>query len=160
MTSLPWVDDIFKNDENEATVKYVECFHFKLRRNEKVLYLSVFKNTMFCRKPFVHFWDLCFLPSGDVGSFDSWGCLILGCIDVRFQYSFLTSWSLKFRKRTFLIFWRGFMQGFVVLPWLHFLLSLVDDRIAAFAAAMVWVCLAVSKVVSSFSALMWWLSVH
>ena len=43
-------------------------------------------------------------------------------------------------------------QGFVVLLWLHFLLSLVDDR--SFAAAMVWVCLAVSKAVSSFSALM------
>ena len=32
----------------------------------------------------------------------------------------------------------------------------LDVRIAAVAAAMVWVCLTVSKVVSSFSALMRW----
>ena len=33
----------------------------------------------------------------------------------------------------------------------------LDVRIADFVAAMVWVCLAISKAVSSFSALMRWL---
>ena len=27
---------------------------------------------------------------------------------------------MKFRNRSFLISWLGFLQGFVVLPWLHF----------------------------------------
>ena len=50
------------------------------------------------------------------------------------------------------------------VSWLLRMVRLVADgigslnaRIAVFAAAMVWVCLAVSKVVSSFSALMRWL---
>ena len=36
------------------------------------------------------------------------------------DFTNLTSRSLKFRTRTFLISWRGFLQGFVVLPLLHF----------------------------------------
>ena len=67
-------------------------------------------------------WGRLHLPTGDVGSFSSWGSVILGCIDiwlVPLQYSSWTSWSLKFRNRTFLISWRGFLQGVVVLPWLH-----------------------------------------
>ena len=43
------------------------------------------------------------------------GCVILGCIHlwlVQLQYAFWTSWSLKFRNRTFLISWLGFLPGF------------------------------------------------
>ena len=84
-------------------------------------------------KWFVQFWDMFVVrlewskrqrpaPSSHC-SFSSWGCVILGCIHVwlgQLQYSSWTSWSLKFRNRTFLISWRCFLQGFVVRPWLRF----------------------------------------
>ena len=60
---------------------------------------------------------------GTVGSFRSWWCVILGDKDVwlvQLQCSSLTSWCLKFRNRTFLTSWRGFLQGFVLLPWFNF----------------------------------------
>ena len=55
----------------------------------------------------------------------SWGCVILGCINV-----WLASYNCNahpwlhevcsFWNRIFLISWRRLLQGFVVLLWLHF----------------------------------------
>ena len=48
----------------------------------------------------------------EAGSIFPWGCVILGCIDV---WLVQLQNSLKFRNRSYLISWRGFLQGFVVL---------------------------------------------
>ena len=86
---------------------------------------------LFFVKAFVPFWDvfvvrlmIAHLPTEDVRSFGSWGmsdprmykCVWL----VQLQSSSLTSLSWKFRNKSYLVSWRGFLQGFVVLPWLHF----------------------------------------
>ena len=97
--------------------------------------MSSVQTVIFWRKPLVPFWEMLIvrlmvqeigwgrlhLTSEDDGSFGSWGYVILGYIDVwllQLQCSSLTSWSSKFRNRTFLISWRNFLQGFVVLQYL------------------------------------------
>ena len=62
-------------------------------------------------------WDRLRLPTEDVGSFGSWGCVIFGCQDVWLaSYNCNPHLWLHDRNRTFLISWWSFLQGFVV--WL------------------------------------------
>ena len=59
------------------------------------------------------------LPTGDVGSFGLWGCVILGCIDV-WLVQLQCSSSTTRHKTSWFLGEVYILQGFVELPWPRF----------------------------------------
>ena len=87
----------------------------------KWIYVCVFE--IFCAEPFFDV-EICGLFAYVLLAHSArgvpWSSHALMCGSYNFQCSSLNSWSLTFRNRIFLISWRGFLKGFVGLPWLHF----------------------------------------